>query len=97
MTDFLFRIATGMGTAYDAALVSDIIRQRDMYEEALIAIAAYGDDDAAALAARVLARYREDGSCSSAEKTAEKKERTRRACMCCGAVFMSDGPHNRLC
>lgn len=26
-----------------------------------------------------------------------KVKKQQRACMCCGATFMSDGPHNRLC
>ena len=27
----------------------------------------------------------------------EKKRKQRRACMCCGKSFLSEGPHNRLC
>ena len=27
----------------------------------------------------------------------EKKRKQRRACLCCGKSFLSEGPHNRLC
>jgi len=30
-------------------------------------------------------------------KERDSKGRQRRACMCCGKSFMSEGPHNRLC
>lgn len=31
------------------------------------------------------------------EKLERKARSTKRACMCCRTVFLSEGPHNRLC
>lgn len=55
MSALIERIAQGLATQHDAARVASLIRQRDLYAEALRIIVMHGDDEAALLACRVLA------------------------------------------
>ncbi|GGH36095.1 hypothetical protein SAMN05444007_108218 [Cribrihabitans marinus] len=34
---------------------------------------------------------------SAAERLLRRSRQLRRPCLCCGAKFTSEGPHNRLC
>jgi hypothetical protein len=40
---------------------------------------------------------RNDGDPAPAERAARRRRRSRRACLMCGAGFMSAGPGNRVC
>lgn len=59
--DLIKRIAQGLSTTHDAALVASIIRQRDECWKVLRLIAAHSDDGAAMLAERVLTRIGASG------------------------------------